>query len=79
MIYGGLSTASTPSPEVLALVENPDENVRNLVLTMLAHGLAYQQIDFSLVIAAEALGIDARLIAEECVRQLNEMPTLERH
>lgn len=46
---------------------------------MLAEGLAYQHIDVSLVIAAEAIGIDARLIADECVRQLNEMPSLERH
>lgn len=79
MIFGGLSTASTPSPEFRALVEHPNEDVRTLALIILAQGLAYQHIDMSLVIAAEALGIDARLIADECVRQLNEMPSLERH
>ena len=46
---------------------------------MLAEGLAYQHIDASLVIVAQALGIDARVIADECVRQLNEMPSMERH
>ena len=79
MIYGGLSTVSTPSLEFQALVEHPREDVRNLVLIMLAEGLAYQQIDVSLVVAAEAIGLNARLIADECVRQLNEMPSLERH
>lgn len=79
MIFGGLSTASTPSPSFRLLLEHPNGDVRNLVLIMLAEGLAYQHIDVSLVIAAEAIGIDARLIADECVRQLNEMPSLERH
>jgi hypothetical protein len=31
------------------------------------------------VIAAETIGIDARVVADECVRQLNEMLSLERH
>ena len=46
---------------------------------MLAQGLAYQHINQTLVIAAETLGIDARVIADECVRQLNEMHSLERN
>lgn len=79
MIYGGLSTASTPSRSFQRLLEDPNEDVRNLVLIMLAHGLAYQHINQTLVIAAETIGIDARVIADECVRQLNEMHSLERN
>lgn len=75
----GLSTASTPSPDFLELYTHPDPRVREFVIELLAEGLAYQKLDASLVIVAQALGIDARLIADEVVRQLNEMPSKEKH
>lgn len=79
MIFGGLSTVYTPSRKFLKLLEDPNDEVRKLTLILMAQGLAYQHIEKTLVIAAETLGIDARVIADECVRQLNEMQSLERH
>ncbi len=79
MIFGGLSTVSTPSRSFLRLLEDPNDEVRKLTLIMMAQGLAYQHINKTLVIAAETIGIDARVVADECVRQLNEMLSLERH
>jgi hypothetical protein len=49
------------------------------VNTILTEGLAYKQIDARLVVLAQNMGIDARLIADECVRQLDEMPSHEIH
>lgn len=79
MIFGGLSTVYTPSRKFLKLLEDPNDEVRKLTLIMLAEGLAYQHINETLVVAAETIGIDARVIADECVRQLNEMLSVERH
>jgi hypothetical protein len=79
LIFGGLSTVSTPSRSFLRLLEDPNDEVRKLTLIMMAQGLAYQHINKTLVIAAETIGIDARVVADECVRQLNEMLSLERH
>jgi hypothetical protein len=79
LIFGGLSTVYTPSRKFLKLLEDPNDEVRKLTLILLAQGLAYQHIEKTLVIAAETIGIDARVVADECVRQLNEMQSLERH
>lgn len=79
MIFGGLSTVYTPSRKFLKLLEDPNDEVRKLTLILLAQGLAYQHIEKTLLIAAETIGIDARVVADECVRQLNEMQSLERH
>lgn len=79
MIFGGLSTVYTPSRKFQRLLEDPDDDVRKLALVMLAQGLAYQHIDETLVRAAETIGFDARVVADECVRQLNEMLSVERH
>ena len=79
MIFGGLSTVYTPSRKFLKLLEDPNDEVRKLTLILLAQGLAYQHLEKTLLIAAETIGIDARVVADECVRQLNEMQSLERH
>ena len=79
MIFGGLSTVYTPSRKFLKLLEDPNDEVRKLTLILLAQGLAYQHIEKTLVIAAETIGIDARVAADECVRQRNEMQSLEGH